>query len=181
MNLEQEKEKLTETLSDQYSKNVIALEEYERMLDWVNKIETGKELTAVQNMVKVETPVQETPQRLPMFTKGKTKNYETVFSYRSVTIKPTDGKAGKFSSVFGTMKVKVDSLPIGKTVLKAEAVFGTVEIHVPGNVKITSDITPVFGGVFIPDEMEHGEYDSDCPVLHIKGEAVFGSIFVKRV
>jgi hypothetical protein len=37
--IEQEKERLTDILSTQYSHNLIAIDEYERLLDFVNKKE----------------------------------------------------------------------------------------------------------------------------------------------
>jgi hypothetical protein len=38
-----EKERLTNILSTQYSQDLIAIDEYERLLDFVNKTETNKE------------------------------------------------------------------------------------------------------------------------------------------
>jgi hypothetical protein len=43
-----EKDKLAKTLSEQYSRNMIDMEEYERILEYINKIETGKEISILE-------------------------------------------------------------------------------------------------------------------------------------
>jgi hypothetical protein len=51
INIEQEKEKLTNILSAQYSQDLIAIDEYERLLDFVNKTETNKEIEYIRKIV----------------------------------------------------------------------------------------------------------------------------------
>jgi hypothetical protein len=50
-NLTEEKEKLSEMLSNQYSHNIISLEEMEYTLKWVNNIDNRKELLAIRNTI----------------------------------------------------------------------------------------------------------------------------------
>lgn len=216
--METEKEKLTFTLSEQFSQNKITLEEYEKMLDWVGKIETGKELMAVRNMVHYNyepSPLTTTtPNAAPAVppeylnkkvvpTNAKHRKYDTIFSSRRINVKPENGKAGYFSCVFGTNQIKIDDLPLGTTELKIEAVFSSIEIRVPKYAKIINDVSPVFGTVNVSNESglvkqlgnllnsvlgggsetyddDDYEYESR-PIIHIKGEAVFGSVSIKRV
>jgi hypothetical protein len=49
INIDEEKDKLTQKLSEQYSQNIINMEEYERILEYINKIETGKEINIIRN------------------------------------------------------------------------------------------------------------------------------------
>ncbi len=204
-----EKEKLTNTLSEQFSQNKITLEEYEKMLDWVNKIETGKELMAVRNMVHYNyepaIPNAAPPENVNKNvarTNGRHKKYDTIFSSRNVTVKPENGKAGYFSCVFSTNQINIADLPPGITELKVESVFSSIEIKVPKYAKIINDVSPVFGSVYVSKESgavkqlgdllgrvfgsasesydDEYEYE-DRPVLHIKGEAVFGNVSIKRV
>lgn len=186
-----EKEKLTHALSEQYSKNLITMEEYEKMLDWVNRVETGRELMAVKTMVyydsknaevnyvdyeKSELDSKETKKGIK-----KTKDYVSVFSSQNVSIKPTNGKAGTFTSVLGSIQVTIDDLPKGKTVLMAEAVFGLIEVLVPRHIRVINKAIPVFGGVFASNDVEQVDYEGERPELHIVGEAVFGSITIVRI
>jgi hypothetical protein len=46
-----EKERLTNILSTQYAQDLIALDEYERLLDFVNKTETNKEIEYIRKII----------------------------------------------------------------------------------------------------------------------------------
>jgi len=176
INLEEEKTRITEKLSDQYSKNIINLEEYERLLDYVNKIETSKEVAVINNAIQENNAgVDSEMPALPYDNSGKNL---TVFSWRTTNIKPKNGNGGKFTSVFGTNRIIIDDLPRGKTVLNIESIFGLTEIVVSQKVKIINKIVPLFSGVFIPDEIND---DNDVlPELYLLGKAVFGNVTVIR-
>ena len=49
--IEQEKERLTNILATQYSQSLIAIDEYERLLDFVNKTETNKEIEYIRKII----------------------------------------------------------------------------------------------------------------------------------
>jgi hypothetical protein len=49
--IEQEKERLINILSEQYSQDLIAIDEYERLLDFVNKTETNKEVEYIRKII----------------------------------------------------------------------------------------------------------------------------------
>jgi hypothetical protein len=182
LDINSEKEKLTHELSEQYSRNIITMEEYEKMLSWVNNVENGKELMAVRNMV-YSTAGGGAEDGIPSSIQpdnDKPKEYTTIFSYRSTTIKPVNGKAGKYTSIFGMTQITIEALPKGKTVLNTKVVFGSIEIFVPKNIIIIIDTTPIFGGVFAPDDIEY-EVVENRPELHIQGDVVFGNITIKRI
>ena len=52
VNIDEEKEKLTRELAEQYSQNIITMEEYEHILNYINKIETKKALNRIGKMVE---------------------------------------------------------------------------------------------------------------------------------
>jgi hypothetical protein len=52
ISLDEEKEKLTGELVEQYSRNIITMEEYEHMLNYINKIETKKALNRIGKIVE---------------------------------------------------------------------------------------------------------------------------------
>ena len=195
-----EKEALTNELSDQYAKSLISLDEFESMIDQVNKVESLKQLNAVKKAVCENTGLmlsedyKKEAKNPSLVTnslatsslapgKVKKRSYETVFSRSSVVAEAINGHAGNFSCVFGTNQIKVNNLPMGKTVLKVETVFGLTEIFVSKKIKIVNKVTPIFAGVFMPaDEEKDDNYVPEgWPELHIKGEAVFGNITIKRI
>ena len=179
MNIDEEKNFLTEKLSEQYSQNNISLDEYERLLEYVNRMETSKEVAVLEKIIRenaVQTDVRTDYEPIPRQSGGG--QHATVFSFRTANLKPHNGNGGSFSCVFGTNRIIVDSLPRGRTILNVETVFGSTEIIVARNIRITSDIVPFFSGVFMPDEND--PEDPDLPELHIMGKAVFGNITIKR-
>jgi hypothetical protein len=179
--IEYEKNRLTEKLSDNYSRNVITLDEYERLLDYINKIETTKEISIANNMLQVYKPAEthepETSSGIFGLFKRQTERYETIFSTRTINAELGNGRGGNFSVVFGTNKIIVDNLPSGKTVINIECVFGSIEILIRQNARIVNKITPIFSSVDSP----HDSYDEYLPELHLKGDVVFGNVTIKRI
>jgi hypothetical protein len=51
-NIDEEKDKLAKNLSEQYSHNIISMEEYERILEYINKIETKKEASIIEKITR---------------------------------------------------------------------------------------------------------------------------------
>jgi hypothetical protein len=173
MDMFKEKENLINDLSDQYSRSLISLEEYEKMIDHVNKIDSVKELKAVQKMTRDNSDLT---------VPENNEEQVTVFSWRSTNAKPVNGNAGKFVCVFGTNQIKIEDLPAGKTVLHVESIFGLTEILVSKKVKVINKAVPVMSGVFAPNDTEAGDSSDkpDRPELYITGTAVFGNITIIR-
>ena len=175
INLDEEKEKLFDKLSEQYSKNIINIEEYERIVEYVNKLETNSELIIIEKII------DENNQKNNDVTIPHNKNYEkhlAVFSWKSTNLKSYNGNGGKYLSLFGTNRIIIDNLPKGKTVINVDSIFGLTEIVLPKNIKILNNIVPVFSGIFIPDETN--EIDGETSELYITGKAVFGNITIIR-
>jgi hypothetical protein len=51
INIDEEKEKLTRELAERYSRNIIAVEEYEHLLEYINKIETKKSSNRIEKII----------------------------------------------------------------------------------------------------------------------------------
>jgi hypothetical protein len=49
--MDQEKERLINILAKQYAQDLIAITEYERLLDFVNKTETNKEIEYIKKII----------------------------------------------------------------------------------------------------------------------------------
>lgn len=173
LSLNEEKDQLTLKLSEQYSQNIIGVEEYERVLEYLNKIETEKEIGVIRKIIRendvkdIETTAPETPEK-----------HLSVFSWRSSNVKSLNGNGGKYTAVFGTSQIIADNLPKGRTVINVGSIFGLTEIIVSKNVKIVNKTVPVFSGIFAPNEADHE--GGELPELYITGTAVFGNITIKR-
>jgi hypothetical protein len=174
--INQEKEALTNKLSEQYSQNVIDVEEYERIVEYINKVETSKEISIIKKVIQENDLKNNDALILPQ---NNTEEHVALFSWRSSNVVPLNGNGGSYLSLFGTNKIIVDNLPKGRTVIHVDSVFGLTEIVVSRNIKIINKTIPLFSGIFAPDEInKEGE---DLPELYIKGTAVFGNITIKRV
>ncbi|MDR1238968.1 MAG: hypothetical protein LBK27_02545 [Treponema sp.] len=181
-NIDEEKDNLVKELSEQYSKNIITMEEYERVLEYINKIETKKEVNIIEKMIRENdiennelTAIQNNETMVPKTNE----KYLSMFSWRTTNVKSINGNGGEFISLFGTNRIIVDNLPKGKTVLNVNSVFGLTEIIVSKNIKIINKIMPVFSGIFSPNEINRE--NEKLPELYIVGKAIFGNITIKTM
>jgi len=176
VNLNEEKDKLFDKLSEQYSKNIINIEEYERIVEYVNKIETNSEVNIIEKIIDENNIRNKDELIIP-----HNNNYEkhlAVFSWKSSNVKSYNGNGGKYLSLFGTNRIIIDNLPKGKTVINVNSIFGLTEIVIPKSIKIINNIAPVFSGIFMPDETN--EKEGEISELYITGKAVFGNITIIR-
>ncbi|MHC6202295.1 hypothetical protein ACYULU_03775 [Breznakiellaceae bacterium SP9] len=163
-NVTEEKERLTQKLAEQYSQNSINMEEYERVLEYINKIETKKEINSIEKIIQENSD-------------ENNENHLSVFSWRTINIKPINGNGGKFISVFGANRIVVDNLPKGRTVIEVKSIGGLTEIIVPKDIKIINKAVPIFSGIFVPNEIN--KENDELPELYIVGKAVFGNITIR--
>ena len=183
LKLEEEKNTLTEKLSDQYSQNVIDLGEYERLLEYVNKIETVKELNFIKNIIQSNSAnfpgnAESTDEEIEIPRQIDFGKNLAFFSSRSSAIQPHKGYGGNFDSIFGTHKIIAENLPYGRTVININSLFGSTEIVVPKNIKVTDNVASIFGNVDIPKKT-NSQADG-LSELHIVGSVIFGNVQVKR-
>ncbi|MHB9294639.1 hypothetical protein PilKf_00363 [Pillotina sp. SPG140] len=180
-NVDEEKDNLIKKLSEQYSQNIINMEEYERILEYINKIETKKEIHIIEKIIQennVENNEISIIQNNEIMIPKTKEKHLSIFSWRTSNIKPIHGNGGEYISIFGTNQIIIDDLPKGRTVLNVNSIFGLTEIIIPNNVKIINKTAPVFSGIFfIPQAAD--ENDNDRPELYITGKAIFGNITIK--
>jgi hypothetical protein len=175
-----EKEKLTKKLSEQYSQNIINMEEYERILEYINKIETKKEINIIEKIIQENSVGNNElliPQNNEIIIPKTNEKYLSMFSWRTTNVKPINGNGGKYVSLFRTNRIIVDNLPKGRTVINVNSIFGLTEIIVSRNIKIINKTVPIFVGVFAPNETN--KENEELPELYIIGKAVFGNITIR--
>jgi hypothetical protein len=180
--MDEEKDKLAKELAEQYSRNIISMEEYERILEYINKIETKKEVAIIEKIIRensIENNELTVSQNNEIAIPKTTGKHLSVFSWRTTNVKSIDGNGGKFISLFGTNRIIADNLPKGRTVINVNSVFGLTEIVVSKNVKIINRTVPIFSGIFSPTETNRE--NEELPELYIVGKAIFGNITVKAI
>ena len=157
------------------------MEEYERILEYINKIETKKEMNIIEKIIQENNAGNNelTEAQNNEITTPKTKEkYLSMFSWRTSNLKPINGNGGKYTSLFGANRLIVDSLPKGRTILNINSIFGLTEIIVSQKIKIINKIAPIFSGIFLLNEANKEE---ELPELYIVGKAVFGNITVRTI
>jgi hypothetical protein len=181
-NIDAEKDKLVKELSEQYSQNIISMEEYERILEYINKIETKKEVNIIEKIIQ-ENNIENNGLTLIqnnkiMISKAKEKHL-SMFSWRTTNVKSINGNGGNFISLFGTYRIIIDNLPKGRTVINVNSVFGLTEMIVSKNIRIINKAVPIFSGIFSPNELNRE--NEELPELYITGKAIFGNITIKAI
>ncbi|MDR2651116.1 MAG: hypothetical protein LBC68_02200 [Prevotellaceae bacterium] len=182
-NFDEEKEKLTKTLSEKYSQNIIGMEEYERIVEYINKIETEKEIAIIKKIITEtiagDNELAATAGGDAIMLSKTNEKHLSVFSWRTTTISPVNGNGGQFTSCFGTNRIILENLPKGRTILNVNSIFGLTEIIIKQDIKIVNKVTPIFSGIFMPDKIN--SENKKLPELYIVGKAVFGNITVKII
>jgi len=176
LNLSEEKENLINKLSEQYSKNIINIEEYERLIEYVNKIETDSEVNIIEKVIDENS--RRNGNELTLLPNDDHEKHMAIFSWKSTNVRSYNGNGGDFLSLFGANRIIIDNLPKGKTVINVKSIFGLTEIVVSKNVKIINKTVPIFSGIFMPNETNAGE--NETSELYITGKAVFGNITIIR-
>jgi hypothetical protein len=186
-NINEEREKLTQKLSEEYSQNIINIEEYERILEYINKIETKREASIIEKIIRentIENDVLTKSNNDEITIPKISEKHLSAFSWRTTNLRPINGSGGKYTSLFGANRIIVDDLPKGRTIVDVNSIFGLTEIIISArNIKITSKAVPIFSGIFMPVETnaETNRGDGELPELYITGKAVFGNITVKTI
>ena len=181
-NIDEIKENLTNMLSEQYSKNIINVGEYERILEYINKIETIKEFNFVEKIIQenyINNNEFTLNPNIKLLTEKTKDKHLSMFSWRTSNVNFKNGNSGKYISIFGTNRIIVDSLPGTQAVLNIESIFGLTEILVSENIKVIIKAVPVFSGIYTPNEINKDK--DNLPELHIIGKAVFSKITVNTL
>ncbi len=108
---------------------------------------------------------------------------QVIFSSARRRVESPNFEGGKVEAVFGGAELDLSGATIppgGRVVLRADAVFGGVEITVPRTWRVEKMGSAVFGGFddkTVPPRPEPG---FEPPTLVVRGDAVFGGIVIKN-
>jgi len=186
--IEERKEKAIENLSTSYAKDRLPLEEYERLVEYINKIESERELMVVEKIV-AEYGGKETTSKSdnddgyePDYYSGhfqsSTNNSNlTILSSRTLSGPLKSGSS--FVSILGSCHVKVrkSDLSKKKTFLDVVTILGDCVISVESGIRVSNRTVPILGGAWIDQNVDK-EADRE-PELIISGAALLGNITIK--
>ena len=194
--IEERKEKAVETLSAGYAKNRLPLEEYERLVEYINKIESERELAVVEKIVaeysieKNETQTrkpadyddeqtwQDREDNYPYHRTGGFPASLTFLSSRTVSGPVKSGS--QFVSFLGSQHIKIRKADLAKkkTVLDVVAILGETIISVEEGIRVANRALPILGSAEVSQKVNRQAHD-EGPELVISGAALLGGITVK--
>jgi len=185
--VEERKEKAIENLSDSFAKNKLPLEEYERLVEYIQKIESERELIVVEKMV-AEYGGSELPKKSAYEDEDdEVDDYQrpehqgsslTVLSSRTISGPVESGM--QFVSILGSEHIKIRKVDLSrrKTVLNVVSILGESVISVESGIRVSNRAVPVLGGAWMDRKVEKNAEDGE-PELIISGAALLGNITVK--
>jgi hypothetical protein len=186
--VEERKEKAIENLSDSFAKNQLPLEEYERLVEYIQKIESERELIVVEKMV-AEYGGSELPKKTTYEDDDddEVDNYQrpehqgsslTILSSRTISGPVESGM--QFVSILGSehIKIRKKDLSKRKTVLNVVSILGESVISVESGIRVSNRAVPVLGGAWTDRKVERNAENGE-PELVISGAALLGNITIK--
>jgi len=186
--VEERKEKAIESLSTSYAKNRLPLEEYERLVEYINKIESERELIVVEKMVAEyggsEKPVEpaavyEDEDELSLF--GYNHSSGSTLAILSTRIISGPLKSGsQFVNILGSYRIKIRKEDLSKrhNVLSVATILGDCVIYVESGIRVINRTFPILGSSEI-DKKVNREAREGGPELVISGAVLLGDIKVK--
>ena len=194
--VEERKQKAVETLSAGYAKNKLPLEEYERLVEYINKIESERELAVVEKIVaEYRDPENDnrTDRRMESFNDedDEIRNSDR-FGFSGDQVNPAIFSARKYSgpiksgsqfvSIFGSQQITIKKSNLSKrqTVLDIVAIFGETTIFVEPGIQVSNRVIPILGSCDTSGKVHKAARDGDRELI-ISGAALLGSIAVRLI
>jgi len=188
--IDERKEKAVEALGASYSKNRLPLEEYERLVEYINKIESERELIVVEKIVaeysgndsslnETAQPDAENESYFPDRGYNSSRENLTVLSTRIFQGPVKSGS--QFVSILGSEQIiirKAD-LKAGQTILDIVSILGDSVVLVEQGINVINRAIPVLGN----SDTKFNSYKNvaNDKELIISGAAILGNITVKTI
>ena len=184
--VEERKEKAIENLSTSFAKNRLPLEEYERLVEYISKIESERELIVVEKIVaehgekseKTVDDYEEEDEDEPDHRRHLSRNNLTLLSSRTFTGPLKTGS--QFISILGNTSIKIRKkhLKNRQTVLNVVSILSDHVIMVESGIRVINNVVPILGDAKTNKKVDK-EVQAEGPELIISGTAFLGGISVK--
>lgn len=111
---------------------------------------------------------------------GSTSSYKTgsvLFGGQNIRYGPEDFTGGTYTAIFGGCTVNLRNVTIvGDAVITVTALFGAIDLILPDNVQVISNVIPILGGA---DLKYVSSRDPLAPKIIINGNVSFGGVEIK--
>ena len=188
--VDERKEKVIENLSSSYAKNRLPLEEYERLVEYIQKIESERELVVVEKIVAEydgddasgmpsEQPDEnDEPDYYDRHSNPNSYSNLTVLSSRTFSGPIKSGL--QFVSILGSEHIKIRKADLSKrqNVLQVVSILGDSVVFVESGIRVINSTIPILGGSWIDSNVDK-QARGEGPELIISGAAILGNVTVK--
>ncbi|MDR1398371.1 MAG: hypothetical protein LBJ41_00405 [Treponema sp.] len=175
--IEQEKEKLINILSTQYSQSLIAIDEYERLLDFVNKTETNKEIEYVRKIINVNetyTLKEKTADRNQLKNQSRINIFTMLINV--LTKKRNIKKIKIFAGSYELRLYDIDFIE-NRLILKIQNFASNAFIYITRNTAVENNVQN-YGGNYIVNEQMNINNSEIKNKLIINGANYGGNIYI---
>jgi hypothetical protein len=183
--IEERKGKAIENLAAVYAENRLPLEEYERLVGYIDKIESERELAVVEKIVaeyggpaaEDEDAEDEAPPDTPY---GHGFGGYSMAMLSSRTINGPVPQGAQFMSILGSEHINIrrEDLRRRRTALQVVSILGDCVIFVEPGIRVANEAVPLLGGTWTDHKVGKAA-KADGPELVINGTALLGNITVK--
>lgn len=120
-----------------------------------------------------------TEKRIEGTQMGEERDYSAVFAGQGVTYNENEVFEGcTMNAVFGSVTLDLRACIINHdTSIDCSAIFGGIDIFVPGDVNVKVSSTPIFGGV--GNKIRSRAYVPGAPIVYINAVCMFGGVDIK--
>ncbi|MCL2092942.1 MAG: hypothetical protein FWH12_01995 [Treponema sp.] len=194
--VEERKEKAITDLSDGYARNRLPLEEYERLVEYINKIESERELVVVERIVAEHCadpgaePSMAKP--APEEEDDDEEDYSRHQGYGSGIINHSVLSArvysgpvqtgSQFINILGSSHIMIRKKDLSKrrTRLQVMNILGETSISIESGIRIINKAIPVLGNSSINQRAKkQAGSEEGIPELEISGVVILGDLSVK--
>lgn len=181
--LEARKKRVIDRLTERFSRDDLPMDEYERLVAEVNRVSTPRELAVAEDIAGTAAEASSfgTTAAGGFLDEESVQSCSVILSERrhrgNWLRKPNVAAVTVLASqVFDFTETE---LPAGRTTLEVVAVLGSVEVIVPSDVSVRLEVVPIAGEASLGRGVSAVER-AGSPVLVVTGNAILGSVVVKR-
>ena len=187
--VERLRDQVIEQLQENYARDVIEMEEYERRLELATASEDRFELLKLVQDLPIHRgdsaaaaaqarETEEYGDRRPDRIREQ-EHMVAVFSGVSRKGRWRPARSSKLLALFGGLELdfRKAELPPGDSYIDGLCLFGGGEITVPEGINVEVESIPIFGGV---ENRASGEYFEGAPTIYIRALVIFGGLEIRQ-
>ena len=182
--IDERKETAIQSLSENYAKNKLPLEEYERLVEYIHKIESERELVVVERIVAEfgdgQTQDDDEDDDQDYFPVHDRHKNSKVSVLSSRTFQGTLDTRAQYLSILGSTRIKIRKSDLKKkrNKLNVLVILGDCVIMVENGIRVINHAVPILGSAGVSQNIEKQEKGAALELV-ISGAALLGDISVK--